>query len=70
MGVVFLKKEGITYFHTTNLFQRYLFLRVWCEYLCPLFIYTKSITIICVSEKESSLIASKKQILLLQVNNF
>ena len=46
------KKGGFTYFHS-NPFQCYLSLNVWCA--CILFIYTISISIICVSQEEPSL---------------
>ena len=38
--------------------------------VCVLFVYTISITIICVSQEGPSLIASNQQIYDLQVNNF
>ena len=45
-----------------------LFLSVWC--VCVLFTYTISISIICVSQEEPSLIASNQQMNNLQVNTF
>ena len=57
-------KKGVVSFILilTNPFQCYLSLSVWCVCLCFfLFIYTISIGIICVSQKEPSLIASNQQ---------
>ena len=58
-GVV-LKKDVSLIFILTNPFQCYLSLSVWCVRV--LFIYTISISIICVSKDEPSLIASNQQI--------
>ena len=45
-------------FIRANPFQFYLSLNVWCVYVCVrvLFTYTISVSIICVSQKEPSLI--------------
>ena len=69
----FLKKGGSDFFHKkggrvgilsffilTSPFQSYLSLSVCC--VCVLFIYTISVSIICVSQKEPSLTASNQQI--------
>ena len=58
-GVV-LKKDISLIFILTNPFQCYLSLSVWCVRV--LFIYTISISIICVSKDEPSLIASNQLI--------
>ena len=58
-GVV-LKKDVSLIFILTNSFQCYLSLSVWCVRV--LFIYTISISIICVSKDELSLAASNQQI--------
>ena len=58
-GVV-LKKDVSLIFILTNPFQCYLSLSVWCVRV--LFIYTISISIICVSKDELSLAASNQQI--------
>ena len=58
-GVV-LKKDISLIFILTNPFQCYLSLSVWCVRV--LFIYTISISIICVSKDELSLAASNQQI--------
>ena len=60
LGVFFLKRGGLSLiFILTNPFQCYLSLSVWC--VCVLFIYTVSISIICVSQEEPNLIASNQQ---------
>ena len=58
LGGVILKKGGITYFHTIP-FQCHFSQSVW--YVCVLFIYTTSISIICVSEKDPSLLQASNQ---------
>ena len=55
----FHKKEGVG--------SSLIFLSVFG--VCVLFVYTISITIICVSQEGPSLIASNQQIYDLQVNN-
>ena len=56
-------KKGVPFiFILTNLFQCYLSVSVWCVCICVLFIYTTSISIICVSQEEPCLIASNQQI--------
>ena len=82
MGL-FQKKEVSLIFIITDPFQCYLSLSVWCicvcvgvcvcvcMCVCALFIYIISVTIICVSQEENSLIASYQQIYhFLQANNF
>ena len=58
-GVIF-KKEVSLIFIVTNPFKCYLSLSVW--WMCVLFIYTISISIIYVSQEETSFIASNQQI--------
>ena len=63
------KKGVITYFHT-NHFQSY-FLWVFIWYTCVRFVYTISISILCVSQKELSLYwIYSTDMWLPQVNNF
>ena len=58
-----LKKRGVSLiFILTNPFQCYLSECLVCVRLCVLFIYTISISIICVSQEEPSLIACNQQI--------
>ena len=59
--IVFFKKkgEGVSLIFITNPFQCYLCLSVWG--VCILLIYITSISILCVSQKELSLIASNQQ---------
>ena len=61
IGGFVLKKGGVSLiFITANPFQCYLSLSAWC--VCVLFIYTISISIICASQEEPSLIATNQQI--------
>ena len=60
MGRLLLKREVSLILIQTNPFQCYLSVSVWC--MCVLFIYTISISIICASLEEPSLIASNQQI--------
>ena len=63
----YLEKRGYLISILASPFQCYLCLSVWC--VCVWFIYTISISIICVSQKEPSFKASNQQIWLQQVNN-
>ena len=47
-------------FILTNPFQRYLSLSVWCAYVCVLFIYTISVTILSVLQKQLSFTESNR----------
>ena len=60
IGRVVIKRGVSLIFILTNPFQCYISLSVWCVRV--LFIYTISISIICVSQEKPSLIVSNQQI--------